>query len=196
MPGPIDFYFDFRSPYAFLSLGQLRRIASESGRQVRYRPVNVLDLMAAVGNRPTSIESPAKRQYVGVDVGRWAMAYGVPMTSAPRLMEIDPGLLLRGAVAAIRADVIDSYCDAVFSAIWQAGFALSHAEDLLRILLSTGVQGAEALASAGASEDEALEQIKAEAVAAGAFGVPSFVVDGQLYFGNDRLSFLEKAVAR
>jgi 2-hydroxychromene-2-carboxylate isomerase len=196
MAEPIDFYFDFRSPYSYLALTQLPRIAAGSGRSVRYLPVDVLQLMGEVGNRPTSVECPAKRRYVAADLQRWSRSYGVPVSSRPRAAESNIALLHGGAAAVGDSDAAERYARVIFHALWVDSTVIRTREELQETLSDGGVEGAAGIAAAALEQADVLNAFRGEAAAAGVFGVPSMVVGDELYFGNDRLSFLEQALTQ
>ena len=99
MSQTIEFYFDFRSPYSYLAHTQLPALAARFGALVTYKPIDVLEVMARVGNSPTTVLCAAKARYAQADLARWAQAYGVPLQPNPHNRAIAPRPLLLGAMA-------------------------------------------------------------------------------------------------
>jgi 2-hydroxychromene-2-carboxylate isomerase len=195
MSKTITFYYDFVSPYSYLALSQLGGVAAKAGANVVRRPIDVIALMGRVGNRPTSVECAAKGQYARTDLGRWAMRLKVPFALNPHFRTINKIPLLLGAIAADDAGQGDAYAKAVFEGVWRKAFAFETPEATLGLLTDAGITGAADIMAAGATLGDRLEANIAQAEADGIFGVPSFVVDGELFFGNDRMMFLEEALA-
>jgi 2-hydroxychromene-2-carboxylate isomerase len=186
----VDFYFDFTSPYSYLAHTQLGALAQRHDALLRYRPIPVLDLMARVGNRPTSVECKAKARYAMADLGRWARKYGVPIAANPHLRTMDPHLLLRASVAA-SPEQFGLVVDRLFEAVWAHAARLDSEQDVMAVLGGVDANHRGANEEASASVQANLEA----AIAVGVFGVPSFVLNEKsLYFGNDRLAFLENAL--
>jgi 2-hydroxychromene-2-carboxylate isomerase len=131
---------------------------------------------------------------MGRDLARWAERHGTPFRFNPHF-PINTLRLMRGAVAAQARGELVAYADAVFDAIWQEQRNMGDPAEVAAALTSAGLDAA---AYAAAGEDDA---VKAKlvgnteaAVAAGIFGAPSFLVAGELYFGQDRMDFVEAAL--
>lgn len=192
---PIQFYFDFVSPYSYLAYKQLQPVAAAVDRPVDLKPIDVIALMARVGNRPTTVECAAKGRYAFTDLGRWAVRLNVPFAPNPHFRRIDKTPLLLGAIAAERAGHGSAYANAVFEGVWARGAAFENPAVTIALLRAGGVVDAHDIMATGATLADALEANITEAEAKGIFGTPSVIVDGQLYFGNDRMTFVEAALA-
>ncbi|WP_372572601.1 2-hydroxychromene-2-carboxylate isomerase [Ruegeria jejuensis] len=187
----VKFYLDFRSPYAYLAQTRFDDIAAATGAVFVPKPIVVIDLMNRVGNTPTSVVCPPKAKYVGQDLIRWAKAYSAPLKFNPAARQIDGPSLLRGVFAAEVHGARDAYCRAVFNAIWTQQVALTDDTSLLEVLQKAGIDAAEHIVAERDDQQASLDAVLEEAIEDGVFGAPSFVYDGALYFGNDRLQFLE-----
>ena len=84
MARPIEFHFDFMSPYSYLATTQFGALRADTGAEIVYRPFRILELMKLVGNQPTP-ECKNKLKYAGADVGRWAARYQVPFQRNPNM---------------------------------------------------------------------------------------------------------------
>lgn len=195
MARTIKFYYDFLSPYSYLASLQLPAIAKRHNCTIDYLPIAVLRLMEKVGNQPTTVLCDAKLSYALQDLGRWAQKYQVPITPNPHLNTIDVTPLLLGAIAADDAGFAESYIEAVFNAYWVEQAAFKDSAELQVIIENAGIPDAQKLLELGAGLDDRLDANIASAIADGVFGVPSFVCEAGLFFGNDRLEFLEQGLA-
>ena len=191
----IRFYFDFLSPYSYLASTQLVGLAQRTGTTIDFRPINVLQLMERVGNQPTTVLCEAKLRYAFQDLARWAGDYDVPLNPNPHLRTIDVNPLLRGALAASHAGCVDTYIATVFKGYWVDALAFDSREVLLDILLNANIPNADELLEHSDSLQPELDCNIDAAIEDGVFGVPSFVSRDRLYFGNDRLHFLEREFA-
>lgn len=196
MSKTLEFFFDFGSPYGYLANTQLPLIAARTGADIVYRPVGILRLMELAGNRPTTLECANKRRHAPVDFKRWAKLYDVGMARNVYLKDMPLEPLLRGVLVANELGVAGAYVSAVFRGIYADGLDLGNPEVFVQVLGQAGLQG-EAILTGRDADGLAAEISRRteEAVERGLFGVPSFIVDDQLYFGNDRLQFVELALA-
>jgi len=192
----VKFYYDFLSPYSYLASTQLPALAARVGATIHYKPISVLGLMEKVGNQPTTILCEAKLAYAFQDLARWAEELNVTVTPNPHLNSIDVNPLLLGALAADSRGCIKDFTDAVFAAYWTEQASFSAPAELQGILQKSGIAEPDRILQEATGFQAKLEANIDEAVADGVFGTPSFVTDGSLYFGNDRLGFLEKALVQ
>jgi len=187
---PVRFYFDYISPYAYLAWTQIHALASRHGRDVEPVPVLFAGLLGAHGSLGPA-EIPAKRRYLFSDVLRTARRLGVPMAPPPT-HPFNPLLALRVSSLPMPAGQQRALIDALYAATWGGGPGVTDPAVVARIATSVGLDGDAMIAQAGTTD--AKERVKRqtdEAIAAGAFGVPSIVVDGELFWGYDSLANLE-----
>lgn len=188
---PIDFYFDFVSPYSYLAHSQLDSLEAP----VRLAPITVLELMKLVGNTPTTVTCSVKRAYAGKDLARWSARYNIPVV-ATDMKRLDSALLLRVATTAKPGAERAAVVEAIFKGVW--GAEGDPSPDGLEALLATrGLPAADLIAAAGqpAATDALAAETKA-AAEAGVFGTPTIRTGGELFFGNDRLDFVREAIAK
>ncbi len=196
MSKPITLYFDFLSPYTYLANTQLKTTLAADIQEIHYIPVPILTVMERVNNSPTTILSPAKGQYAQQDLGRWARRYQVPFSRNPYLGKFGSESLCLVTIAAQQAGCAEECIQALFQAMWIDGVNLGDDEELRRVLNDAGIGDTQQLLDARESET-VKQQLQANieaAVNAGVFGSPSFVVEEQLFFGNDRLDFVKEAL--
>ncbi|MGY4256666.1 2-hydroxychromene-2-carboxylate isomerase [Bradyrhizobium sp. USDA 4516] len=194
MTKQIEFYFDFGSPYSYLAQTQLKKLAADAQATIVYMPINVLDLMKATGNTPTTIECKAKRKYAKSDLQRWVKKYGVGWEPNQHFRHIDLNFLLRGAIAAIKLGVGTEFVSEVFAGLYAQVLDLGNVEIFKDFLKKNGLPADRILELM--AQEEISEELKARNKAAedaGLFGTPTFRIEEELYFGNDRLPFVEAA---
>ncbi|MDX8457915.1 2-hydroxychromene-2-carboxylate isomerase [Mesorhizobium humile] len=187
----IDFFYFFGSGYAYLSVMRIAAMAKQSGVAVRWRPFNVRTVMAE--NNIALRTQAAKVKYMWRDVERRAATHGVPYVKAP-IWPTDPDLLAnRIAMVAAEEGWCEAYTIASFSAWYLEGMELGSRAHLGHVLAPLGQDVDDVIAKADGAR--AHERLKAETDAArsyGIFGSPAFVVDGETFWGDDRL---EEALA-
>ena len=197
MPDPIDFHFDFSSPYSFLASEQIEPLAARYGRIVTFRPVLLGVIFKASGGAPLTEQYGPKARYSVHDFERSARFAGIRYRH--------PSKFPIGAVGASRAvlwlqqhqpDRANAFVHAVFRAFFQDDRDISDPVVVAQIAQSVGLEGARLMEDAQAPAiKDALRKDVEEAVAFGVFGAPTIVVDGEVFWGNDRLPQIERWLA-
>lgn len=197
MPNPLDFYFDFSSPYSFLASEQIEALAARHGRSVAFKPILLGVVFKASGGAPLTEQYGPKARYSVHDFERSARFVGVPYRH--------PAKFPIGAVSASRAvlslqrdqpDRAGAFVHAVFRALFQQGRDISDAAVVAGIAQEIGLDGPALLRSAqDPAIKDALRSRVEEAIAFGVFGAPTIVVDGEVFWGNDRLPQIERWLA-
>jgi 2-hydroxychromene-2-carboxylate isomerase len=188
---PLGFYFDFISPYAFIAWTQVHAIAERNGRTVTPIPVLFAGLLDAHGTKGPA-EIPAKRAYTFRDAYRKAHRLGLPVLKPPPSHPFNPLLALRVASLPLDPEAQRRLIDALYEATWVRGTGVETPEAVAAAATRAGLDG-EALVRA-AQEPEAKRRLRAateEAVAHGVFGVPTVLVDGEIFWGTDGLDLVE-----
>ena len=191
MPKQIEFFYDYLSPFSYLADTQLPALAMRTGAEIIYRPALLGATMKATGN-PGPLGIQGKGNYNITDFQRWAKRYGVPAKFNP-YFPFNSIRLLRAAVAAQINGRFPAFHTAAFRAIWEHEIDPGK-EDALRRLLEVAQ-----LDPAMIDGEDIKNRLRAnvdEAVSRGAFGAPTFFVNGEMFWGNDRLDFVEEAVMR
>ncbi|MCA9658657.1 MAG: 2-hydroxychromene-2-carboxylate isomerase [Myxococcales bacterium] len=189
---PIDLYFDFISPFAYLAWKRLPVLAEARGREVRPIPVLFAALLNHYGHLGPAEIAP-KRAYIFKQVLRRGHERGLTITPPPA-HPFKPLLGLRIAGdpsldAGARARVID----ALFDATWGDGPGITDPDTVAGLLDRAGVDGAALVAAAGApAAKDRLRRATEDALAAGVFGVPTMIADGELFWGDDSLDDLDR----
>jgi 2-hydroxychromene-2-carboxylate isomerase len=196
MTQQLHFYFDFFSPYSYLASVQVEEIAARNRARVIYHMVDnqVIKLNAGTTGRPNHA-LPPKYRYLRADLARWARRYGVPLVSPESVAQMDhaiPPRIGRGFLVARCRNNELKYLRAAFQKVWGEGSPMNEA--MLRELAVHAGLPADDFLKAVDSNDVRKESEReiAEASERGVFGVPSFIVDSELFWGNDRLDMVEE----
>ncbi|MCZ6783624.1 MAG: 2-hydroxychromene-2-carboxylate isomerase [Proteobacteria bacterium] len=184
----IDCYFDYVSPFAHFIVEPLTALAARAGAELVWKPIPIGGLSNFAGDGPYS---PQRRTYVVKDAIRCAEFYGVE-TNTPSPFPMNSDLALRGALAAQDAGVFDAYHRRVFRAGWSDRRDIADEAVLAECFREAGGDAEALLAEARRDETQSrVEALLAEAEARGVFGIPTAVLDDELFWGNDRLAMLE-----
>lgn len=195
MSKQVEFYFDYGSPNAYLAWTQLPAMCERHGAELVYKPMLLGGVFQGTGNNsPVTVK--AKGVWMMNDMARFAKKYGVPFVMNPYFI-INTLPIMRGVFWAEREGVFDAYNTAMMKAMWQDGVDMNNPDEIARVVNDAGL---DATAMAGALQDGAIKKalIDAtnEAVQRGVFGAPTLFVDGEMHFGQDRLPWVEEALAR
>ena len=193
MSKSVEFFFDVGSPTVYLAATQLSKIAGRHGGPVLWRPVLLGGVFKATGNvSPATV--PAKSRYMGDDLERFARRYEVPFIFNP-FFPVNTLALMRGAVAYQQQGRLDQYIEAIFSAMWVTGKNMNEPTIVAEVLDTIGIGAQEFLVAIAAQDvKDKLKSNTEEAVERGAFGAPTFFVGDEMFFGQDRLDFVEAAL--
>ncbi|MBQ0743717.1 MAG: 2-hydroxychromene-2-carboxylate isomerase [Pseudomonas sp.] len=190
----LEFFFDVGSPATYLAWTQLPELASRTGADIIWRPMLLGGVFQATGNSsPATVE--AKGNYTRKDFQRYAQRYGVTLNHNP-YFPINTLQLMRGATAFLGTDDFDRYLKAIFTAIWVDEQDMNQPEVVGKVLAKAGFDPTAVLQRI--SDPQVKEQLKVtttEAVERGVFGAPTFFVNDEMFFGQDRLEFVEAALA-
>jgi 2-hydroxychromene-2-carboxylate isomerase len=188
----VDVYFDYSSPFAYLGTTQIERVASEAGGRVRWRPFLLGALFKAIGTPLVPLHAmPApKRKHQELELDRWADYLGVPFrfTSHFPLRTVDALRL----TLLLPEDARTALIHRLMQAAWVDDEDVARPEVLARCATDVGLDAS--LVERTAEAKDALRATTDEALAVGCPGAPSFVVEGELYWGQDRLPFVRAAL--
>jgi 2-hydroxychromene-2-carboxylate isomerase len=197
VPPQVDFFYGLGSRYSYLASTQIVRLETETGARVRWRPLFSGDLFAARGRDPFA-GAPASGQYDRPwrrrDAERWAACYGVPYRE-PDDVQFELRRLALACTAAARLGAAEAFSRSVFGALFVDGVSPLDHDVCVRLAGDAGLDPAGF--GRALEQPETLADLAAtveEAVARGVFGVPSFVLGDEVYFGNDRLVLLRHAL--
>ena len=196
----IDYYFAPQSPWTYLGHERFRRIAAAAGATVRVLPVDLGGKVFPVsGGLPLGQRAPQRQAYRLVELRRFSDWLGLPLNLKPRHFPVPGDDAARLIIAVDQADGADAamqLAGRVLAAVWVQERDIASAVTLTELLAECGLP-AERLAAANAPQVQArYEQCTQQAIAAGVFGAPSYVIDGEIFWGQDRLDFVERRLAQ
>lgn len=197
MAKAIDYYLTLNSPWAYLGGARLERIAAARGATIRVKPMKLHEIFPKTGGLPLPKRAPARQAYRLAELKRWRAFLDIPLNLAPKFYPADQDLAARLVIAAgpNGSDPL-TLAHAVLRAIWAEERDIADEATLRSILAENGLSE-DLMVQAQAQEAEAaLDALTAEALEAGVFGAPSYICDGELFWGQDRLDFLERALDR
>ena len=195
MSNTVEFFFDVGSPASYLAWTQLPALCARHGATLRYRPMLLGGVFQATGNSAPAL-IPAKGRYLFADLARYAARYDVPFGLPPGFPN-NSLLLMRGLIATQAQDPqrFEALLEVLFNGMWAQRRNLSDMAVLEPTLRDAGFDPAAFIALAGdAQVKTALREVTEEAVARGVFGAPTCFVGEQMFFGQDRLDFIEDAL--
>ena len=193
----IQYWFSVASPWSWLGSARFTHLAQRSGASVEVLPIELAQVFAASGGRPFA-ERPKQRQsYRQLELSRWSRRLGVPLTLEPRFYPVDrmPASCLLVAARNIEADAL-ALSHAVLRAIWQEDRDIADWHTLAELARDAGLDGNELVAAARQPAVAAQCRRDTEcAISAEVFGAPTYVIDGERFWGQDRLDFLAERLA-
>ena len=188
MTKTVTFCYDFGSPYSYLAHRNLKAI-TETGAEIDFKPVLVGGIFKSTDNRPP-LSIPKKFTYMATDMMRWSKKLNVEIKMNP-YFPIVTVPHMRGAVLAQKKGMLDKYNEKMFEAIWIKALNLNDQIILSEVATEAGIDGNEF--AEGIMSDEIKEGLKINtqfAVDNGAFGVPTFYFNNEMYWGIDSMKFL------
>jgi 2-hydroxychromene-2-carboxylate isomerase len=190
----LEFYFDFGSPTAYLAHKRLTQLRLRYPLEILYKPMLLGGIFKATGNN-SPVAIPAKGDYMmNHDLPRFARRYGVPLNRNP-FFPINTLNLMRIALAAQQLECADTLNDIIYEAIWVEAKDMGDEAVVRAALTQHGLDASTLLKlSQEPATKTALIVSTEAAVARGVFGAPTFFLDGEMYFGQDRLDFIEDAL--
>ncbi|MEX1252074.1 MAG: 2-hydroxychromene-2-carboxylate isomerase [Hyphomonas sp.] len=196
MSKSFEFYFDFTSPTAYLALPVVLSVEERTGAEAIFVPMFLGGVMQGSGNKPPGTV-PAKAKYMNRDLQRCAAHIGVKVYMNPAF-PINTLAILRGLTGMTDKAEQRRFIKAAFHAAWGQPDPVDLGDPAKLAALCTA-NGFDADAFLAAAQDPAnkqkLKEVTDGAIARGVFGAPSFFVGDELYFGHDRLDYVERALA-
>ncbi|MGZ0189805.1 MAG: DsbA family protein [Alphaproteobacteria bacterium] len=189
----VEFIFDVGSPTAYLAWTQLPGLIQRTGADVKYTPVLLGGLFKASGNA-SPVESPAKAAYIAKDCERYAKKLGTLFKLNPHF-PVNTMMVMRAVVGAQRSGDISPVLGAAFRAMWVGEKKLDDPNALEALADAAGVSVAQL--ARWISDDSVKGELRAntdQAAQRGAFGAPTFFIGDEMFFGQDRMDWVEEAL--
>ena len=197
----LELIFDFGSPNAYLTLKALPELLDRTGADLIITPCLLGGIFKATGNKAPMIQyadAPAKLAYEHLEMQRFITKHGLTKFRLNPHFPVNTLTIMRGAIVAEDEGHLDDYIDAVNRAMWEEGLKMDDPEIIAAFLSANGFDGPALLARTQEPGIKAKLVANTEAaVARGVFGIPSFFLGGELWFGKDRLrDVVEAAIGR
>jgi 2-hydroxychromene-2-carboxylate isomerase len=193
----IHYYFSLVSPWAYIGHRIFVGLARRHGAAIVYKPVPLTDVFAETGGLPLAKRHPARQAYRMVELQRWREKRKLAFHLQPEHWPFDADLANRAVVGLVATGADPApFVQKAFDGVWENQQNLADEAVLAGILRATGFDPRSTLAIAGSDETgAAYERNRLEAIETGAFGSPSYVLDGEVFWGQDRLDLLDDALA-
>ena len=193
----VDYYFTPQSPWTYLGHARFTRMAQIAGAEVRLLPADFNKVFASSGGLPLVQRAPQRQAYRLMDLARFSRQLGLPMNLRPRYFPVagdDAARLIiaidqhDGSAAALKL------CSAIFGAVWEQERDIANPAVLRELLGEAGLDPARMAQAASPEVQQRYEDNTRQAIENNIFGAPSYVIDGEIFWGQDRLEFVERAL--
>lgn len=195
-----EYYFAPNSPYAYLGHTRFVVLAKQYGVQVEIKPCDLGKVFSVSGGQPLAKRAPQRQAYRLLELQRWSDYLGLKLNPQPKFFPVPADAAAQLIIAAKLAHGTDAaltLSGAIMRAVWADEKNIADADTLAALAITCGHDGRELLkASETASVQSEYDRFTDEAIAANVFGSPWYVVDGEGFWGQDRLDFVERAFAK
>ena len=196
----LEFIFDFGSPNAYLSYKVLPAILERTGAELKIVPCLLGGIFKATGNQAPMIafaNVAGKLAYEQLEMERFIRRHSLDAFRFNPHFPVNTLLLMRGAVVAEEEGSLEAYIDAGLKAMWEQGLKMDDPEVCIAAMVAAGLEGQHLFdRTTEAGIKARLARNTEDAVARGVFGVPTFFVGDEMFFGKDRLEQVEEELAR
>jgi 2-hydroxychromene-2-carboxylate isomerase len=192
----IDYYLAPQSPWTYFGHARLVQMAKQAGATVRIMPVDLGgQIFPATGGLPVGQRPPQRQAYRLVELQRFSHFLQMPFNLKPKFFPVAGDDAARMIIAVDQHDGVDAamkVCGAVLAAVWVQERDIADASVLQAILQEQGIAADRWQAALAPAAQDAYMAYTRQAMDAGVFGAPSYVVDGEIFWGQDRLEFLQR----
>ena len=196
----VDYYFAPQSPWAYLGHQRLADISQRTGANIRVMPMDLGGKVFPIsGGLPLGQRAPQRQAYRLVELQRFSEHLGAPLHLKPKYFPVggdDAARLIIAADMAQGAQAAMTVAGAVLSACWAQERNIADEKVLTELLAEQGLPAALLEKSHSQAVQERYDAYTQAAIDAGVFGAPSYVIDGEIFWGQDRLDFVERALTR
>ena len=198
MPATVDYYFAPQSPWTYLGHTRFSALVQASGARVRLLPVDLGAVFAVSGGLPLGKRPPQRQAYRLVELRRYSDHLGLPMVVQPRYFPVSGDDAARliiavdqqdGSAAALRL------AGAIFTAVWAQERDIASSQTLAELLQESGLPLTRLEQSRSPEVQQQYEANTRQAIDGNIFGAPTYVVDGEMFWGQDRLDFVERKLS-
>ena len=193
----VDYYFAPQSPWTYLGHSRFVNMVRAAGATVRVLPVDLGPVFAVSGGLPLGKRAPQRQAYRLVELRRFSDSLGIPLHTQPRFFPVsgdDAARLITVVPEQDGADAALALTGAVCAAVWAHEQDIASLDVLATLLARTGLNAARLEQSQQPAVQQVYEANTRDAIDAGVFGAPTYVVNGEIFWGQDRLNFLERVL--
>ena len=197
MAHTVDYYFTSQSPWTYLGHARFAAMAKAAGATVNVLPVDMGRVFPVSGGLPLGQRAPQRQAYRLVDLRRFSQHLGVALNLQPRYFPVaadDAGRLIIAVEQHDGADAAMKLCGAVFAAVWVQERDIADQAVLAALLAENGLPAQRLSQARDAPAQARYDENTAKAIELGIFGAPSYVIDGEIFWGQDRLDFVQRAL--
>ena len=196
MPRQVDYYFSFQSPWAYVGHQSFSALVTAYDLKVNHKPVVLVDLFSETGGLPLMKRHPVRQRYRMVELQRWRDKRGLKFHLQPANWPFNARLADGVVIAAIEAGLNpDRYLRRAFAGVWEDQLNLADPATVAKLADESGLPGRQLVDRSGSEEiGAAYEQNRQDALASDVFGSPVYVLDGEVFWGQDRIELLGDAL--
>ena len=195
----VDYYFAPQSPWAYLGHQRLADIAARTGADLRVMPIDLGGKVFPIsGGLPLGQRAPQRQAYRLLELQRFSQHLGAPLNLKPRYFPVggdDAARLIIAADLACGSAAAMDVAGALLAACWAQERNIADEKVLAQLLQEQGLPAALLEQSHSQTVQGRYETYTQQAIDAGVFGAPSYVIDGEIFWGQDRLDFVERVLA-
>ncbi|MDO9195626.1 2-hydroxychromene-2-carboxylate isomerase [Rhodoferax sp.] len=195
MKKTIDYYFAPQSPWTYLGHARLAAMASAAQATIRLLPADFGKVFAGSGGLPLPKRAPQRQAYRLQELARFRDHLKLPLNVQPHFFPVASDDAARLIVAVDLQDGADAamrLSGAVFAAVWAQQRDIANADTLAELLSESGLPSERLAQSHGQAVQDRFDANTQAAIDAGVFGAPSYCIDGEIFWGQDRLDFVER----
>ncbi|SCK36201.1 2-hydroxychromene-2-carboxylate isomerase [Variovorax sp. HW608] len=197
MSRTIDYYFTPQSPWTYLGHARFAAIAKSHGAAVRVRPIDFGAVFPVSGGLPLGKRAPQRQAYRLVELARFSHHLDIPLNPKPKFFPVasdDAAKLIIAVDLHDGTDIAMKLCAAIFAAVWVQERNIADPKVLEALVAECGLSARRVEQSLSQTVQERYEDYTQEAIDTKVFGAPSYVIDGEIFWGQDRLEFVERAL--
>jgi 2-hydroxychromene-2-carboxylate isomerase len=193
----IDYYFTPQSPWTYLGHARFAAIAKAAGATVRVRPIDFGAVFPVSGGLPLGKRAPQRQAYRLIDLARISKYLGLPLNPTPKFFPVvgdDAAKLIIAVDINDGTDAAMTLCAMVFESVWVRQHNIADPKLLEALIAECGLSPKRMEQSLSQAVQELYEDYTQQAIDAKVFGAPSYLIDGEIFWGQDRLDYLERAL--
>ena len=196
MARQIDYYFSTQSPWAYIGHAMFEDLARANDLKVNYRPVTLVDLFSETGGLPLAKRHPARQRYRLLELQRWRDKRGLQFHLKPQHWPFNARLVDGTVIAAMEAGHNpEPFLRRAYKGVWEQQIDLGNAATITKLADEAGLPGVKLVSRAATDEiGAAYDKNRLDAIDAGVFGSPAWVLDGEVFWGQDRIELLSDAL--